>query len=138
MAGFARDTVTLGWEERLRARARRRSDSGFEFATALPRGTVLRQDDCLVFDPQRTIVRVVEEEEAMLVVRPRNAQEWGIYAYHIGNSHQPAMFVEDAIVCPDALGMNEILTYHAIPFVRERRRFTPLGQVPDHQHQVPR
>lgn len=83
-------------------------------------------------------MRVVEAVEPMLVVRPHTAQEWGVFAYHIGNSHQPVMFVDDAIVCPDALGMNEILTYHAIPFVRERRRFTPLGQLPDHQHPLAR
>ena len=138
VAGYRTDTVTLGWEERLRGRARRQTDAGFEFATALPRGTVLRQDDCLVFAEQQLIVRIVEEEEPMLVVRPTSVQEWGIFAYHIGNSHQPAMFVEDAIVCPDALGMHEILTYHAIPFARERRRFTPLGQFTDHLHQVTR
>lgn len=136
--GFARDTVTLEWEERLRARARRRSDLGFEFATALPRGTVLRQDDCFVFDAHRTIVRVVELEEPMLVVRPKDHREWGVFAYHIGNSHQPVMIVDEAIICPDALGMDQLMTYHAIPFVRERRRFTPLGQLSDHQHQVTR
>ena len=30
--GYARETVTLGWEERLKARGRRRSDGGTEFA----------------------------------------------------------------------------------------------------------
>jgi urease accessory protein len=128
--------VTLGWEERLRARARRRSDRGFEFATALPRGTVLQEDDCFVFDAQRIVVRVVEREEPMLVVRPKDHREWGVFAYHIGNSHQPVMIVDDAIVCPDALGMDELLKYHAIPFFREHRRFTPLGQISDHHHQL--
>jgi urease accessory protein UreE len=136
LSGFRHDTVTLGWEERLRARARRTSDGGFEFATTLPRGTVLRRDDCFVFDAQHLIVRVIERDEPMLVVRPRSAQEWGIFAYHIGNSHQPMMIADDAIVCPDALGMNEILQYHAIPFTREQRPFTPLGQVSDHRHQL--
>lgn len=135
---FERDLVTLGWEERLKARARRRSDGGFEFATALPRGTVLHQDDCFVFDAQRIVVRVVEREEPMLVVRPKDHREWGVFAYHIGNSHQPVMIADDAIVCPDALGMDELLKYHAIPFLRERRRFTPLGQSSDHQHQLAR
>ena len=130
--------MTLGWEERLKARARRRSDGGFEFATALPRGTVLRQDDCFVFDAQRIVVRVVEREEPMLVVRPKDHREWGVFAYHIGNSHQPVMIADDAIVCPDALGMDQLLKYHAIPFLRERRRFTPLGQSSDHQHQLAR
>ena len=135
---FERDSVTLGWEERLRARARRRSDAGFEFATALPRGTILRQDDCFVFEAERTVVRVVELDQPMLVVRPPNSREWGLFAYHIGNSHQPMMITDDAMVCPDALGMDQILTYHGIPFVRERRPFTPLGQISDHQHSMAR
>ena len=138
VAGFERDSLTVGWEERLRTRARRRSDRGFEFATALPRGTTLHQDDCFVFDSARIIVRVVELEEPMLVVRPASHQEWGLYAYHIGNSHQPMMITGDAIVCPDALGMDQILAYHAIPFLREQRRFTPIGQLADHQHQLSR
>jgi len=136
--GFSQDTVTLGWEERLRARARRRADGGFEFATALPRGTVLREDDCFVFETHGIVIRVVELDEPMLVVRPETPRQWGLFAYHIGNSHQPMMITDDAMVCPDALGMDQILTYHAIPFVRERRPFTPLGQISDHQHQVAR
>lgn len=136
VSGFERDLMTLGWEERLKARSRRRSDLGFEFATALPRGSVLHEDDCFVFDAQRVIVRVVEREEPMLVVRPTDHREWGVFAYHIGNSHQPVMIADDAIVCPDALGMDELLKYHAIPFLREHRKFTPLGQVSDHQHQL--
>ncbi len=43
-----------------------------------------------------------------------------LFAYHIGNSHQPVMIADDAIVCPDALGMEQVLTYHAIPFLREQ------------------
>ena len=136
--GFARHVVTLGWEERLRTRARRRSDGGFEFATALPRGTILYQDDCFIFDAARIIVRVVELAEPMLVVRPADHREWGLFAYHIGNSHQPMMITDDAMVCPDALGMDQILAYHGIPFLREQRRFTPIGQVADHQHQLSR
>ena len=136
--GYTQDTVTLGWEERLRARARRQSDGGFEFATTLRRGTVLREEDCFVFEPQNRVIRVVELEEPMLVVRPLSNREWGLFAYHIGNSHQPMMITDEAIVCPDALGMDQILKYHAIPFARERRPFTPVGQVSDHQHQISR
>jgi urease accessory protein UreE len=136
--GYIQDTVTLGWEERLRARARRRTDGGFEFATTLPRGTVLCEEDCFVFEAQQIVIRVVELEEPMLVVRPLSHREWGLFAYHIGNSHQPMMITDEAIVCPDALGMDQILKYHAIPFVRERRPFTPVGQMSDHQHQIAR
>ncbi len=53
---IAATTSTLGWEERLKVRARRESDTGFEFATALPRGTVLRDGDCFVFDDLKIVV----------------------------------------------------------------------------------
>ena len=133
---FERDTVTLGWEERLKTRSRRQSDGGIEFAIALPRGTVIGDGDCFVFETRKLVIQVVELEEPMLVVRPANNFEWGLFAYHIGNSHQPMMIAGDAMVCPDALGMDQILAYHRIPFVRERRRFTPIGQISDHQHQL--
>src|SRR5262245_51186282 len=109
VASYAHDTATLGWEDRLKARARRESDSGFEFATALPRGTVLRDGDCFVFDRASLVVHVVERPEPVLVIRPAAPGEWALFAYHIGNSHQPLMLADDGIVCPDLLGMSQIL-----------------------------
>ena len=134
--GYPRDTVTLGWEERLKGRARRRSDLGFEFATTLARGSVLRQDDCFLFVGPPLIVRVVERAEPVFVIRPGTSSEWALFAYHIGNSHQPVMVGSDAIVCPEVPGMEQVLRYHAIPFSRDLRPFTPAGQIPDHQHQL--
>jgi urease accessory protein len=128
------DTITLGWEERLKIRARRVSDQGFEFATALPRGTVLSEGDLLVFDEERLSVCVREALEPVLVIRPETSAEWARIAYHIGNSHQPLMVAADGIVCPEVPGMEQVLSYHAIPFTRERRVFTPMAQIPDHQH----
>lgn len=128
------DTVTLGWEERLKSRARRRSDSGFEFATALARGTVLRAGDCFVFDQPVKVVEVVEQEEPVFVVRPGSPQEWALFSYHIGNSHQPLMLGESEIICPDISGMEQVLMYHSIPYTRAVRPFTPVGQLSAHQH----
>ena len=130
------DHITLGWEDRVKTRARRRSDSGFEFATALPRGTVLVAGDRLILDDAARVVEVRELEEEVLVIRPGSPQEWALFAYHIGNSHQPMMIVEDAILCAELLGMKQVLEFHGIPFVRERRAFTPIGLIPDHQHAV--
>ena len=48
--GYARDTLTLGWDDRLRVRGGRRSDGGVAFGLSLPRGTILRGGDCLVLD----------------------------------------------------------------------------------------
>jgi urease accessory protein UreE len=84
------------------------------------------------------VIRVVEQHEPVLVIRPEHPQQWAVFAYQIGNSHQPLMIDLDAIVCPDVLGMAQILTFHRIPFHREDRPFTPLGHIADHQHQLAR
>jgi urease accessory protein len=134
---YRRDTTTLGWEDRLRGRARRRSDAGLEFGTALPRGTVLRAGDCLVVVEARAIVVVVEREEPVFIVSPSSPHEWGLFAYHIGNSHQPMMLSAEGIVCPDVPGMEQLLQLHGVTFSRAMRAFTPVGFVPDHRHRLP-
>src|SRR5262245_30669483 len=88
---YAADTVTLGWEERLRTRGRRMSDAGVMFGTTLARGTVLRGGDCFVLDSIATVVTVVEMPEAVFVVVPQAPSQWALFAYHIGNCHQPLM-----------------------------------------------
>lgn len=135
-ASFRRDTVTLGWEDRLKTRGRRRTDAGVEFATALPRGTVLRSGDCLPIEPLQLAVAVVERPEPVLVVRPTTAREWALFGYQIGNSHQPVMLDDDAIVCAELPGMEQVLAYHGIPFLRESRPFTPVGPSASHLHQL--
>lgn len=132
---YATATITLGWEERLRARGRRRADSGAQFATALARGTVLSGGDVLVVDDLRLAVSVVERAEPVLVVRPRSTAEWGVFAYQIGNGHQPMMIADDAIICADLPGMEQTLARHGIPFERDSRPFTPVGGAADHRHQ---
>ena len=132
--GYARDTITIGWEERLRARGRRFSDQGLAFATTLPRGTILRAGDWLLVDEHQVAIEVVEHAEPVLVVTPKSAVEWGLFGYLIGNSHQPIMITPDAIVCADLPGMEQVLTYHNIEFARGHQPFTPVAMNVDHQH----
>jgi len=132
---YAGDTITLGWEARLRARGRRRSDAGIEFGTALDRGTVLRAGDCFVLDPIATVVAVVERPEAVFVIEPATPSEWALFAYHIGNCHQPLMLTDRAIVCADLPGMKEALDYHRVPFSRSVQPFTPAVDIAAHTHQ---
>jgi urease accessory protein len=132
---YARDAITLGWEERLKARGRRSSDTGLEFGTALPRGTILRAGDCFVLDDARAIVTVAEREEPVFLVRPASPEEWGLFAYHIGNNHQPMMIADVGIVCPDVPGIQQVLELHGMPFSRAMRAFTPVGVVPGHRHE---
>jgi urease accessory protein len=129
---YARDTITLGWEDRLHVRGRRRSDGGIAFGLSLPRGTVLRCGDCLVVDPAKTVVVVVERPEPVFLIEPRTPQEWGLFGYHIGNRHQPLMITDSGIVCPDVAGIEQLLEQQRIPFVRMTLPFTPATSVANH------
>ena len=130
--GYARDTLTLGWDDRGRVHGRRRSDGGIAFALFLPRGTTLRDGDCLVIDEAETIVVVVERPEPVLVIEPRTPQEWGLFAYHIGNRHQPLMITETGLLCPDEAGVEQLLQQQSIPFTQTTRPFTPVTSGDSH------
>jgi urease accessory protein len=131
---YARDTVTLGWEDRTHVHGRRRTDGGVEFGTALPRGTVLHAGDVLVLDAEHLVVAVVERPEAVFVIEPRSAPEWALFAYHIGNRHQPVMITDQALVCPDVAGVELLLQQHQMPYTRATLPFTPAATVAGHQH----
>ena len=122
---YAHDSIVLGWEDRQKTRGRRVSGGGIEFGTSLPRGSVLRAGDCLVVDPARIVVEVVERLEAAFVIEPRTPAEWGLFAYHIGNGHQPLMVTDRALICPDLPGVEMLLQYHGIPYARAEMAFTP-------------
>lgn len=130
--GYTRDSMTLGWEDRQHVRGRRLSDGGIAFGLSLPRGTILRGGDCLVLDEAKTVVVVVERPEPVFLIEPRTPQEWGLYAYQIGNRHQPLMVTETGIVCPVVAGVEQLLEQQRIPFARTALPFTPATSVADH------
>jgi urease accessory protein len=130
--GFRRDTVTLGWEERTSGHGRRRTDNGVEFAASLPRGSVLRAGDCLVLEAEQLVVSVIERPEAVFVIEPRSPHEWGLFAYHIGNRHQPLMIANGSLVCPDVPGVEPLLQQHRMPYRRATQPFTAVATVAGH------
>jgi urease accessory protein len=131
---YTRDTITIGWEERSHAHGRRRSDGGVEFGTSLPRGSVLRAGDCFVLDAERLVVSLIERPEPVFVIEPRTGPEWAVFAYHIGNRHQPVMITDRSLVCPDVPGMEPLLQQHHMPYVRATLAFTPATTVAGHEH----
>jgi urease accessory protein len=131
---YARDTITLGWEDRQHVHRRRRSDGGLEFSTSLPRGTLLRDGDCLVLDEARTVVKIVERPEPVFVIEPVTLQQWALFAYQIGNRHLPLMVAERGIVCPDVPGVEPLLVRERIPHRRATLPFTPATAAAGHQH----
>ena len=137
MQDWARHTMTLGWEARLKTRARLRSDEGLEFGIALRLGVMLRDGDCLAVSSAQTVVRVVEEPESVLVIVPTDAEEWARIGYQLGNLHQPIMIGPGEIVCLNTLGLAETLAQLGIAFTDAERPFTPLAPMMDHAHDWP-
>jgi urease accessory protein UreE len=133
-ATFARDTVTLGWEDRTHVHGRRRSDGGVDFGTSLPRGSVLHAGDCFLLEAERLVVSVIERPEPVFVIEPGGAPEWALFAYHIGNRHQPVMITDRSLVCPAVPGVEQLLQQHHMPYVRATLPFTPATTVAAHQH----
>jgi urease accessory protein len=131
---YARDTVTLGWEDRTHVHGRRRTDGGVEFGTSLARGTVLLGGHCFLLDGPRIVAVVVERPEPVFVIEPRTAHEWGLFAYHIGNRHQPLMITATALVCPDAPGVEQLLQQHRVPYARTMMPFNPIATAIGHKH----
>jgi urease accessory protein UreE len=127
-----REIITLGWESRAQARARRRTDSGVEFWTALPADTILRDGDCLTVGEPPLVIVVRELAEPVLVARAADPDQLAMWAYHIGNSHQPLMIAGGALVCPEVPDTVQVMQYHHIRFTREQRPFTPLLHSPGH------
>ena len=133
-AVYARDSVTLGWEDRTHVHGRRSSAGGVEFGLSLPRGTILRAGDCFVLDDVRLVVVVVERPEPVFVIAPVSPPQWALFAYHIGNRHQPVMITDRSLVCPDVPGVEQLLQQHKMPYTRATLPFTPVTTVAGHHH----
>jgi urease accessory protein len=134
---YKRDTITLPWEERRQGHGRRRSDSGIEFAISLPEGTVLKNGDCFVLDPEEAIVAIQEAAQPVYVIRPKTSQEWAFYAYHVGNRHQSVMIGETELIFPENPAVRSLLDQLHVEYTTDARPFTAalanIGHAHDHK-----
>jgi urease accessory protein len=87
-ASVAGATLTLGFAERRRSRLRARLDDGREVALVLPRGTSLRDGDCLRAD-SGLVVRVLAAAELVSIASTDDARLLARACYHLGNRHVP-------------------------------------------------
>lgn len=132
--GYRRDTLTLTFEDRRQGHGRRRSDSGIEFAISLPSGALLKGGDCMVLEPERTIVQVQEATEAVYIVRPHTPQEWAYYAYHVGNRHQQVMIGETELIFLQNPAVRSVLEQLHVHFETGERPFTAALANVGHTH----
>ena len=122
--GYSRDTLTVTWDERRRGHGRRTSDAGLEFAISLPGGTILKAGDCMVLEPERTVVSIKEAPESVYVVRPKTPQDWAYYAYHVGNRHQEVMIGETELIFLQNPAVRSLLEQLHAHFETGERPFT--------------
>ena len=80
--------LILAFELRQKSRLRTTVASGEEIGLFLPRGSVLRDGDCLEADDGR-VVRVTAAAEDLIEVRCADAGALARAAYHLGNRHAP-------------------------------------------------
>jgi urease accessory protein len=122
-AGYRRDTLTLTWEQRRHGHGRRTSDAGLEFAISLPGGTILKAGDCMILEPERTIVGIKEALEPVYLVRPNTPQDWAYYAYHVGNRHQEVMIGETELIFLQNPAVRSLLEQLHAHFETDERAF---------------
>ena len=122
--GYAKDTLTLTWQDRRQGHGRRKSDNGLEFAISLPNGTVLKGGDCMILEQERTVVRINEAIEPVYVVRPKTPQDWAYFAYHIGNRHQEVMIGETELIFLQNAAVRSLLEQLHAHFETGERPFT--------------
>src|SRR5690242_1919643 len=132
--GYSHHTLTLKWDERRQGHGRRHSDSGLEFAISLPGGTILKAEDCLILEPERTIVRVCEAPEPVYIVRPRTPQEWAYYAYHVGNRHQEVMIGDTELIFLQNPAVRSLLEQLHVHYEVGQREFTAALVNIGHSH----
>jgi urease accessory protein UreE len=87
-----------------------------------------------MLDDERLVVAIVERVEPVFVIEPRTPPEWALFAYHIGNRHQPVMITDRSLVCPEVPGVELLLQQHHMPYVRATMPFTPAAAAAGHQH----
>lgn len=92
-------TVELPFERRQQARLRTLTSAGEDIGLFLPRGTVLRDGDCLRADDGR-VVRVIAAKESLLEVRGGDAQALARAAYHLGNRHASVQIASHSLRFP--------------------------------------
>lgn len=136
----AGEVLTLGFDERQRARLDAVLPSGERVGIVLPRGTVLRDGDCLLADDGSAIT-IVAASEALLEVRGADARELARCAYHLGNRHV-AVEVGDGVLrlAYDHVlrrmleGLGAQVTEVLAPFQPEIGAYAPHGHASYDEH----
>jgi urease accessory protein len=131
LAGKARDTLPLTWEERRWTRKRVLTREGREVALALPTGSRLAPGDLLHVAPT-WYLEVEPVPEPVLLVSPRDPLEALRVAFEVGNRHFPLAVEAIDLLVPDDPAMLQLLSRLGVPWERRTAVFEPFGSVHGH------
>lgn len=117
--------LILPFELRQKSRLRTTVASGEEIGLFLPRGSILRDGDCLQADDGR-VVGVTAAPEDLIEVRCADADALARAAYHLGNRHTPVQvgvgwlrLAADEVLAAMLRGLGAVVTPVRAPFEPE-------------------
>ena len=126
LAGKARDTLRLTWEERRWTRKRVTTTGGREVALALPTGSVLEPGAILAVE-EGWYLEVEGRPEAVLAAFPSTHPEALRVAFDVGNRHFTLAVEDGALVVPDDPAMSQLLSRLGVRWERREPVYSPLG-----------
>jgi urease accessory protein len=125
LAGKARDTLRLTWEERRWTRKRAVSAAGREIALALATGTVLEPGDVLAVEEQWYLV-VEARPEPVLALFPGSYEAAVRIAFDVGNRHFSLGGDADTLLVPDDTAMEDLVRRLGVRWERREVVYSPL------------
>ena len=125
VAGKARDTLRLTWEERRWTRKRAVTTAGREVALALPTGTVLEPGDVLTVEEDWYLV-VEARPEPVLALFPESYEAAVRISFDVGNRHFSMGADGDTLVVPDDTAMEDLVRRLGVRWERREAVYSPL------------
>jgi urease accessory protein len=126
LAGKARDTLCLTWEERRWTRKRVITTAGREIALALPTGSVLEPGAVLAVEADWYLT-VEARPEPVLAIFPATYAEAVRIACDVGNRHFTLATDGDALLVPDDTAMEQLVDRLGVRWERREVVYSPLG-----------
>jgi len=125
LAGKARDTLRLTWEERRWTRKKVVTTAGREIALALPTGTVLEPGAVLAVEEQWYLV-VEPRPEPVLALFPESYEAAVRIAFDVGNRHFSLGGDEATLLVPDDTAMEDLVRRLGVRWERREAVYSPI------------
>jgi urease accessory protein len=139
-AGAARDTLTLGYDDRHRRRRRYTAEGGLSFLLDLPEAAVLRDGDGLALEGGGFVL-VRAAPEPLVEVTAEAPERLARLAWHLGNRHLPTrieadrlLIREDHVIVEMLRGLGAAVRRVSEPFDPEGGAYGEHNRQPSHPH----